>query len=153
MPETGPDDSQALFSPCHQFRSTEIRSQDGSSPVPVPTVEAVEAAQTLASHNSHVYMPTEPTVAKTSPVSAAVALVVHSDVRHVLSLRSHQWRCPSMFCAAMRRDSYSSSLVTWPLGLSYFFFFFFFDPTLYMAIHWHLLPRLLEHTSMSGRRR
>ena len=48
MPATDPDDSQALFSPCHQFRSIEIRSQDGSSLVPVPTVEAVEAAQTLA---------------------------------------------------------------------------------------------------------
>ena len=81
MPETGPDDSQALFSPCHQFRSTEIRSQDGSSPVPVPTVEAVEAAQTLASHNSHVYMPTKATAAKppSSPIPDARVIFL-SDV-------------------------------------------------------------------------
>ena len=37
-----------------------------------------------------------------------------------------------MFCAAMRRDFYSSSLVTWPLGLSYFLFFFL-DPPLYVG--------------------
>lgn len=48
IPATDPDDSQALCLPCHQLRSTEIRSQYGSSPGPVPTVEAVEAAQTLA---------------------------------------------------------------------------------------------------------
>ena len=34
---------------------------------------------------THVYMPTEPTVAKARPISAAGTLVVHSDVRQVLN--------------------------------------------------------------------
>ena len=43
----GPGDSQALFSPGHWNRSTEVRSQDCSSCAPGPTVGSMEAAQTL----------------------------------------------------------------------------------------------------------
>ena len=117
----GPTDSQALFSPGHQARSTEVRSQDCNSHAPGPTVGAMEAAQTLTSPNFHVYMLTKPTVAKARPVSAAGVLAVLSDVPQVLNLGSHQWRCNSVVHAAVRRDFNSSSLATWLLSLSCFF--------------------------------
>ena len=47
MLAVGPGDSQALFSPGHWRRSTEVRSQDCSSNEPGPAVGAVVAAQIL----------------------------------------------------------------------------------------------------------
>ena len=117
-PAIGPGDSQALFSPGHQCRSTEVSSQDCSSCAPGPTVGAVEAAQTLAWPNPHVYLPTKPTAAKASPVTAARAVVVLPDVSQALNLGSCQWRCNSAVHAAARRDFSSPSIVTQPLGLS-----------------------------------
>ena len=86
----GPRDSQALFSPSHCCRSTEARSQFYSSLAPGPTVGAMEAAQTLVWPNPHMYVHTEPIVAKAGPVPAARALVVLSDVSQALNLESHQ---------------------------------------------------------------
>ena len=85
MPEIGPDDSQVLFSPGHQCRSTEARSQDCSSHAPRPTVGAMEAVQTLTLPNPHVYVPTKPTAAKVRAVLAAGALVL-LDVSQSLNL-------------------------------------------------------------------
>ncbi|KAJ8781437.1 hypothetical protein J1605_007697 [Eschrichtius robustus] len=117
MPAIGPGVSQALFSPGHQCRSTEVISQDCSSRVPGPTVVAVEAAQILAWSNPRVYVPTKPTAAKARPVSATGALV-HLDVPQLLSLQCRQRGCKSVVPAASRRDFSSSSLVALPLGLS-----------------------------------
>lgn len=47
MPAIGLDDSQALFSPGHQCRSTKVRSQGCSIHAPGPSVGAIEAACTL----------------------------------------------------------------------------------------------------------
>ena len=41
---------------------------------------AMEAAQTLACSDLHVYIPTKPTVTKARPFSAAGLLVVHLDI-------------------------------------------------------------------------
>ena len=87
MPTIGPGDSQALFSAGHQCRSTEVRSQDCSSCAPGPAVGTMEAAQTLAWPNSHVYMPTKPIAAKARPIPDAGALVLW-DVLQVLNLGS-----------------------------------------------------------------
>ena len=105
----GPRDSQTLFSQGHWGRSTEVRYQDFSHHEPGPTMGAMEAAQTLVWPSRHMYMPKEPTAAKARPVPAARALVVLLDVLQVLNLGSHQQRCNSAVCAAMRRDFSSSS--------------------------------------------
>ena len=110
----GPGDSQALFSPGHQHRSTEVRSQDCSSHAPGHTVGGTEAAQTLAWPNPRVYMPT---AAKARPIPVAGALVL-LDVSQVLNLGSHQRRSNSVVHAATRRDFSFPFLVTWPRGLS-----------------------------------
>ena len=75
-----PDVSQTLFSPGHQHRSTEVRSQNCSNHGSGPTVGTMRAAQSLASPNPHVYVPTKSTAANDRPVSAAGALIVCSDV-------------------------------------------------------------------------
>ena len=93
----GAGDSQVLFSPGHQCRSTEVTSQDCSSHARGPTVGAVEAAQTLAWPHPHAYMPTKPTAAKARPVPAKGALVL-SDVLQVLNLGRFQRRCNSEAC-------------------------------------------------------
>ena len=81
MPAFGLDDSQALFSPGHQCRSTKVRSQDCSIHAPGPSVGAIEAACTLVWPNSHVYMPTKATAAKppSSPIPDARVIFL-SDV-------------------------------------------------------------------------
>ena len=76
MPAIGPGDSQELFSPGYQHRSTEVRFQDCSNHAPGPSVGTMEAAQTLLWPNCHVYVPTEPTAAKSGPVPAVRAFVV-----------------------------------------------------------------------------
>ena len=81
--------SQA-FTPGYQHRSTEVWSQDCSSRAPGPTVGVMEASQTQAQPNSHVYMPTKPTAAKARCVPATGALVVCSNVPQVLHLHSQQ---------------------------------------------------------------
>ena len=105
----GPGASQALFSPGHQDRSTEVRSKDCSNHAPGPAVGAMEAAQTLAQPSPHVYAPTKPTAAKVRPVPATGAPVVHSDVPQVLNLQSHQWRYKSVVHTALERDFSSAS--------------------------------------------
>ena len=117
MMAVGPGDPQALFSPSHQCRSTEVRSRDCSSHSLGPTVGAMEAAQILAQPSSCVYMPTKPTAAKVRPVLAGGALVL-LDVLQVLNLGSCQWGCDSTVHATVRRDFSSSFLVNQPLGLS-----------------------------------
>ena len=67
-------DSQTLFSPGHQCRSTEVRSRDCSDHVPEPTVGTMEAVHTLALPNPLVNVPTNPTAAKARPATAAGAL-------------------------------------------------------------------------------
>ena len=95
-PAIGPRVSQALFSPGHQHRSTEVSSQDCSNHASGTTVGAVEATQTLAWPISHLYLPRKSTAAKARPVSAAGTLVVPSDVPEVLSLQSQSWGCNSV---------------------------------------------------------
>ena len=114
----GPGDSQALLSPGHQHRSTEVRSQDCSSHVSGPIEGAMEAAQTLSWPSPHMCMPTNPAAAEARPISASGAFVVHLDVLQALNSRSCQQRCKSVVRAATRRDFSSSSLVTRPLRLS-----------------------------------
>ena len=80
MPAIGPGVSQTLFSPGHQRRSTEVRSQDCSNHESGPAVDAMGAAQTLAWPNPHVFVPAKFTAAKARPVMAAGALDVRSDV-------------------------------------------------------------------------
>ena len=80
--------SQALFSPGHWHPSTDVRSKDCSSNVPVPVMGAMEAAQTPTCTNHHMYVPTKSTAANIWPISAMGALVVHSDVSPVLNLQS-----------------------------------------------------------------
>ena len=76
----GPGVSQTYFSPGHQCRSTEVRSQDCSNHGSGPTVGAMGAALSLAWPNPPVYVPTKSTAAKARPVLAVGALVVRSDV-------------------------------------------------------------------------
>ena len=90
MPETGPGDTQVLFSPGHWYRSTEVRSQDCSSCALGSAVEVMDAAQTLAWPNPHVYVPTKLTAAKARHVPAAGAPVFLSDVFQVLDLVRYQ---------------------------------------------------------------
>ena len=70
MPAIGPGVSQALFSPSHQHRSTEARSQDYSNHAPGPAVGTLEVSQTLAWPNLHMYVPTKPTAAKVRAAKA-----------------------------------------------------------------------------------
>lgn len=70
MPATGLAVSQALFSPCHQHRSTEARSQDCSNHAAGPAVGTLEVSQTLAWPNLHMYVPTKPTAAKVRAAKA-----------------------------------------------------------------------------------
>ena len=86
MLAVGLGDSQALFSPGHWCRSTEVKSQDCSSCALGSAVEAMDAAQTLVWPNPHVYVPTKPTAAKARQVPAAGAPVFLSDVLQVLDL-------------------------------------------------------------------
>ena len=65
-----------------------------------------------------MYVPTKPTAAKARLISAAGTLVVLLDVSLALNLGSCQRRCNSAVHTDARRDFISSSLVTWPLGLS-----------------------------------
>ena len=90
MPAIGPGVSQALFSVGHQHRPAEVRSQDCGSHARGPAVGAMEAAQTLAWPNRHVYVPTKPTAAKARPISATEALVIHADILQALNLQSRQ---------------------------------------------------------------
>ena len=147
MPAIGPGDSQALVSPGHQHRSTEVRSRDCSSHAPGHTLGAMEAAQTLTWPNSQVYVPTKPTAAKARPVPAAGALVVLPDVSQVLNIGSHQRRCNSTVHVPTRRFQLLSLSHTAPgaqLG---------FLPHLCMcSSHWSLLQRLQEHMSLPGRK-
>ena len=119
MPAIDPGVSQMLFSPGHQHRSTEVRSQDCSHHGSGPSVCAMGgAAQTLAWPNPCVYVPTKSTAAKVRPVLSAGAFIVCSDVLQVLSLQSRSQGCHSVVRAAARRDFSFSSLVAQPLGLS-----------------------------------
>ena len=111
----GPGVSQALFSPGHQHRSTEVRFQDCSSHAPGPAMGVMHAAQILAQPSPCVYMPTKPTAAGARPTPAAGALI-HLDIPQTLSLQSQQRECKSVVPAAMRRDFSSSSLVHGPWG-------------------------------------
>lgn len=83
IPATDPDDSQALCLPCHQLRSTEIRSQYAVVLDLYPLWKLWRQLR-LWPDTTHVCMPTEPTVAKARPISAAGTLV-HSDARQVLN--------------------------------------------------------------------
>ena len=78
--------SQALFSLGHQHRSTEVRTRHCTIHALGPAVGSMEASQTLAFSNPHMYMPTEPTAAKARPVSELGTLSVHSSVLPVLNL-------------------------------------------------------------------
>ena len=104
-----PGTSQALFSQCHQRRSTEVRSQDCSSRAPGPAVGAMEAAQTLARPSLLVYTPTMPIAAKARHVPAMGAPVFCSDVLQALNLQSWQRRCNSAVRSATGRDFSSAS--------------------------------------------
>lgn len=84
----GLDVSQALLSPGHQNRFTEVRSQDCSNHRSGLTMGAKGAAQTLAWSNIRVYVLVKSTAAKARPVSAAGAFIVHSDILQVLSVQS-----------------------------------------------------------------
>ena len=66
----GPGISQALFSPGHLCRFTEVRSLDCSNRAPGPAVGVTEEAQILAWSNPYVYLLTKPTSAKARPISA-----------------------------------------------------------------------------------
>lgn len=70
MLAVGPDVSQALFSPGHLCRFTEVRSLDCSNRAPGPAVGVTEEAQILAWSNPYVYLLTKPTSAKARPISA-----------------------------------------------------------------------------------
>ena len=118
IPAIGHGVSQALFSPDHQCRSTEVMSQNCTNHGSGPIMDAMQAAQTLAWPNSHVYVPIKAIAGKARPVLAVGALIVRSDVLQALTLQSQSWGCKSAVCAAMRRDFNSSSLVAWPLGPS-----------------------------------
>ena len=116
-----PGVSQVLFLPGHQHRSTEVMSQNCSSLATGLTVGAMDAAQTVAWPNPHMYMPTKSTAAEARAIPAAGALIILSDILQALNLGCHQWRCNSIVCAAVRREFGSSFLVTQPLGLSFGF--------------------------------
>ena len=102
--------SQALFSPGHQRRSTDIRSQDCSNHGSGPVMGEMGAAQTLAWPNPHVYVPTKSTAAKarlgcrsTHPFRCSVGaefpkLVVGFSVR---SLRSCKERFQLFFLSCI----------------------------------------------------
>ena len=55
----GPYVSQTLFSPCHQCRSTEVRSQHCSNHGSGPVVGTMGEAQTLAWPNPYMYVLTK----------------------------------------------------------------------------------------------
>ena len=137
MPATGPGISQALVSPGHQCRSTEVRSQDCSNHGSGPALGTRETAHTLPWPNHHMYVPTNSTAAK-ARANSAVGALIHSDVLQALSLQSQLRGYKSTVCAATRRDFSSSSLVTWPPGAQ-----LWFQPHLCLwAIHRCLLLRL-----------
>lgn len=81
--------SQA-FSPGHQHRSIEVRSQNFSIHGPGPTVGMMVASQTLAWPSLHVYMPMKPTAANARPVPAVGALTGHLDTPEALNLLRQQ---------------------------------------------------------------
>ena len=107
-----PGISWALFSLGHQCRSSEVRTRHCSIHAPGPTVGFIEAAQTPAWSNPHIYMPTNPTAAKVRLVSGTGALSVSSDVPPVWNLEGHQRRCKSVICTFGRRDFRTPSLIT-----------------------------------------
>ena len=111
-----PGVSQALFSPGHQCRSTEVRSQDQQ--LCTWTRCGSYGGNSDIWPNHHVYVPTKPAAAKARPISAAGVLVVHLDILQMLNLGSYRQRCNFVVCAAVRRNFSSSSLVTQPLGLN-----------------------------------
>lgn len=82
----GPGVSQALFSPGHQCRSTEVRTQGCSIHAPGPAMGAVESVQTLAWSKPCVCTHTKATTAKASLLSAVGTLVICSDVPPALNL-------------------------------------------------------------------
>lgn len=60
----GPGVSQALFSPGHQCRSIEVRTQGCSICAPGPTVGTMEASETLALSNFVCMSPQSPQLLK-----------------------------------------------------------------------------------------
>ena len=79
IPTIGPGVSQTLFSPGHQHRSTEVRSQDCSNHGSGLIVGAMGEVQTLAWPNPNVYVPTKPTTAEARSI-LAVRTLISSDV-------------------------------------------------------------------------
>ena len=75
-----PGFSQALFSPSHQHRSPEVRSQDCSNHRSGLTMGAKGAAQTLAWSNIRVYVLVKSTAAKARPVSVVGTVTVHLNI-------------------------------------------------------------------------
>lgn len=98
IPAVGPDISQAWFSPGHQHKFTEVRSQGCSSHASGPAVRYMEAAQTLASSNPHMY---------------GRSTCHPFNILQMLNLQSQPWRCKSVVLSAGRRDFGSSSLGPW----------------------------------------
>ena len=128
MLAVGPDVSQALFSPGHLCRFTEVRSLDCSNHALGPALGVTEEAQILAWSNPYVYLLTKPTSAKARPIP-------HLDVPQVLTLQSQQRGCKSMVPTAARR-SLSSACTASEAQL-------WFRPHLCVgASHQHLLLRL-----------
>ena len=78
----GPGVSQTLFSPGHQCRSTEVRSQDCSSHAPGPIVGTMEAAQTLAWLTPTCMCPQRAELLKPDPSQLQEHLSVQMFFRH-----------------------------------------------------------------------
>ena len=101
MMAIGPGDSEALFSPGHWHRCSEVSSKACDSHEPAPAVEAMVAAETLAWPKPWVYIPPKSTATKARPIPATDALVL-SDVLQALNLRSCQRKCNLVVCTATR---------------------------------------------------
>lgn len=113
------DSQSRCLSGCFQQTTVEIIevwSQHGSDHASGPAVEVAHSG--LA--NPCVSMSTKSAAAKARPVSVVGALV-SSSVLKALKLQSRSLGCKSKVHATLRRDFSSSSLVAWPLGLSYRF--------------------------------
>ena len=96
--------SQALFSPGHQCRSTEVGPRTAIIvPLGLPAVGAMKASQTLAWTNLHLYVSIKPTDAKARPISAMGALIVSWDILQAPDLQSQRWRYKSVDPAARQR--------------------------------------------------
>ena len=95
-----PHNSQALFSPSHQYRSTDVRSQHCSSHVPRPTVRDMESARTLSAAATAKSLQLCPTLCDLIDGSPP-----DSPIPGTLQARTREWGHFLLQCMKVKRES------------------------------------------------